>query len=95
MRYVLSPSGTESKKSNTSGISIKDAVDLDTSFFADSWLGFKEDGSVAGLLDRMTLLSRLESVSTSGSSGISNDESAFMAFIAVTGDKLGLGKDIS
>ena len=93
MRYVLNPSGTESKKSNTSGTSIKDAVEREASVLTNGWPGF--EGDVSGFEKRGPLLSKLESVSTPGSSAKSNDESAFMAFIAATGDKLGLGKHIS
>ena len=81
IRYVFNPSGTESKKSSTFGMSINDAVGRGTSAL------FENRGTL--------LLSKLESVSTPASSVESKDESAFMAFRAATGDRLGLGKHMS
>lgn len=97
MRYVLNPSGTESKKSSTSGVFIKEVIERELSVCADSCPGFEVVAAPRFVIDRavLVLFSKLESVSTSGSSVTSNDESAFMAFMAVTGDRLGLGNDIS
>lgn len=97
MRYVLNPSGTESKKSSTSGVFIKELIDRELSACADSCPGFEVVAAFRFVADWATLglFSKLESVSTSWSSVTSNDESAFIAFMAVTGDRLGLGNDIS
>lgn len=74
-------------------MSINDAVDCEASLLADEGSGLVKDSFFLEI--RGALLSKLESVSTPGSSAKSNDESAFIAFMAATGDKLGLGKDMS
>lgn len=103
MRYVFISSGIVSKKSTTLGMSIKDeapgafVLGVETLVLrsATAGTGAAETIFREGSISWESTCSKLESVSSSGSSAESNDDSACNAFIAATGDKLGLGKHIS